>query len=110
MWVEITTARPLRKPRVDRIECAVVDISVTGALLLAPECPLWVVGHKVVLHADPTTSAEVAVRRVAPAAPGHLHVGVDFRRLTPAFTAIVNDIVAQGDTASEQRWHHAAAD
>jgi hypothetical protein len=110
LWVEVMTARPLRRPRVDRIDCVVVDVSVTGALLLVPESPVWAVGHKLVLHADPTTTADVAVRRVAAATAGHLHVGVDFRRLTPSFAAIVNQIVAQGDTASERRWHHANAD
>lgn len=111
VWVNVVTPRPWRQPRVDRLDCDVLDMSVTGARLLAPASPVWTVGNTVVVHADPTTTAEVAVMRVIDAgAPDHVAVGVDFRRQTPSFTAMVKEILAQGDTATEWRWHRAAAD
>lgn len=91
--VGATKASLLRRRRRDRAD--VIDVSVTGAQLLAPSNERLAVGDTLVIGAYGDTGT-VQIRRISPVNNGKISVfGVEFLELEPALAELLFTTIAE---------------
>jgi hypothetical protein len=101
--------RGRRRPRWQRRpfpEADVIDVSVTGAQLLAPESPWIQVGQLITVAAGGAVGT-VRIRRIVPVTNGPLCMfGVEFIDLEPALQALLFTHLDDAGPSPEQvHWH-----
>lgn len=100
----VESPRPwFRKPSVERLPARVLDLSVEGARVLAPERPELQEGARFRLEADGHATAEIRHRHAA-SMPGWAIYGLRFVSMDDDFRGRLYRYVGQGRQWLRQAW------
>jgi hypothetical protein len=98
-----TTSRWRNRPRFDSVEATVVDLSESGARLVARRSAGLSPGATVGIRRGDADGDALLVRVAASSTDGFVELGVAFARLSPTMKEIVAELISGGNPVPDWR-------